>query len=104
MADRAMSGTLTGARSPEIELYLSLLPSAHRELLRRCAVPPAFDAADVEALSADMSDEDVSVDSLVCYPFVEEREDRPGSWQLRPSVRAALLESWWKDGPLDAVP
>jgi hypothetical protein len=84
-----------------MELYRSLLPSSHHELLRRCALLDTFDGDITAYLSPDGN---VGLDDLLDYPFIYKVRGQPGSYRLREDIRHWLMESWWEGQPPDAVP
>ena len=99
-------GTVTvispvAALSPEDQLLFSVLPEAHRELLRRCAPLRRLDRETVDGLGKGLS---ASLEDLTTYPFVRPVGAAPGVYRLKESMRLLVLGSWWDDQPPDAVP
>lgn len=96
-----MTDTTTPEPAQHMELYWSLFPPSHHELLRRCALLDSFDGD----ITADLSpDGDATLDDLLEYPFVYQVRGQPGAYRLREDIRHSLMESWWEGQPPDAVP
>jgi hypothetical protein len=104
MADGTLTGvSLAAGLSPEDQLFLSVLPEEHRELLKLCAPLRNLDSETVEwlrrehKLSASLAD-------LTAYPFVRPVRTSPGVYRLKESMRLLVLGTWWNDQPPDVLP
>jgi hypothetical protein len=100
MSSATSSGVDTGQG---ITSYLSLLPPADYETLKRCSLLGRFDAELFGELTADVPDAP-SLEELRRYPFVTEVRRREGWFRLRDDARRALSDAWWQGRSPDSVP